>query len=662
MLAMRRGMATGLDLPSALAIVAAMARPFLPLGLCLCLFLPGCAGIRVRRAEGPTISRAWRASAVSSDGLSPRTLQTIRQLNLDNFYPDRLAELTAKLHEHAVTAANPDLLFALAEVNYLRGTRAQKKQHCEATVFYYLSAGYAYHYLFDATKRHPGAAFDPRFRVACDLYNAGLAECLAAAQKAGVLDPRQQLVLPSVDGAGTIPLRVEHKGFRFRPDEFGPLQLCSNFEVVGLANHHRTFGLGVPLIGSRDATATLPDKAYYPPQVTFPVTAFFRFEGTLQDLYAHRAGCLELHNPLTEQSVVIAGHRVPLESDLTTPVAYYLAGANLEVAGYSGFLNPDSLGKFAGLHTLEPYEPGRIPVVLIHGLLGSPVTWAPLFNDLQADPVLRKRFQFWVYFYPTANPYLLTAADLRGELARMRKTLDPENKDPALGDMVVVGHSMGGLVSRLLTIDGGDDFWHLITPASLDKLHLEPGTRAELQQTFYFQRQPYVTRAIFLGTPHRGSKLSPSLLGRIGVRLAGLPREMLRLTRDLIEDNPQLASSLEGQTTSIDLLAPDAPALQLIAHRPRPASVRYHSVIGVTEKNELLIEKLFGGGYCQKSDGVVPYASAYLQEAESTLVVPADHFRVHQHPLAILEVRKILLEHLRAFDERHYPVHRADGR
>src|SRR5262249_43605628 len=164
----------------------------------------------------------------------------------------------------------------------------------------------------------------------------------------------------------------------------------------------------------------------------------------------------------------------------------------------------------AGLHTLEPYQPGRIPVVLVHGLLGTPITWAPLVNDLQADPVLRRRFQLWVYFYPTGNPYLLTAADLRGELAKMRKTLDPEGKDPALDDMVLVGHSMGGLVSRLMTVDGGDDFWRLVSGAAFDDLRLQPGTRAELRNTFYFERQPFITRAIFLGTPHRGSKLSPS--------------------------------------------------------------------------------------------------------------------------------------------------------
>lgn len=246
----------------------------------------------------------------------------------------------------------------------------------------------------------------------------------------------------------------------------------------------------------------------------------------------------------------------------------------------------------------------------------------------------------------------------------MRQALDPLGRDPALANMVLVGHSMGGLVSRLMTVDGGDDFWKLASGAPFDSLRLQPATRAELRNTFYFERQPYVTRAVFLATPHRGSKISPSIVGRLGARLARLPQTMRAITRDIMEEDPEIAASFTTNThvTSIDLLDPDSPALQLIAHRPRPAAVRYHSVIGVTSKNTLLFERLLGGGYCQPSDGVVPYANARLDDVDSELVVPADHYRVHQHPLAILEVRRILMTHLKEYDERTQPIQRAELR
>lgn len=618
--------------------------------------------MRVERAEGPSVAETWRVNAISGQELSPRTLQTIRQYNLDGFYPSRMAELSAKLHGEASVDPKPELLYALAEVNYVRGTRAERRSDPEASVFYYLCAGYAYHYLFGGETRFSGEVFDPRFRLACDLYNAGLAKCIAAAQRVGQLDPRQGLVLPAREGEEAITLKVVHTGFRYAPEEFGPLQLCSEFTVSGLANHHRTYGLGVPLIGCRDGEAPRPPHAYYPLQVSFPMTAFFRFEGTLADLRDRRAGQLELINPLTIQTVQVGDRKVPLESDLTTPLAYYLARSRLDADGYLGFLRPDYLEKKQGLHTLEPYEPGRIPVILVHGLLGSPVTWAPLFNDLQADPEIRKRFQFWVYFYPTGNPYLATAADLRVELRKMREALDPKHEDPALEDIVIIGHSMGGLVSRLMTVDGGDDFWKVVSSTPFDQLRMQPQTRAELRNTFYFERQSTVTRAVYLATPHRGSKLSPSPIGRLGAWLAGIPGEIVRIKADLAEENPELVDSLNQQrVTSVDLLAPDSPALQLIAARPKPSSVKYHSVIGVTRRSDLLIERLLGGGYRQPSDGVVPYASAHLDAVESELVVDADHYHVHQHPLAILEIARILREHAREHDARHQTIQRVGG-
>lgn len=637
----------------------------------------GCAGVRVHRSGGASLASAWNASAITGEEISPRTRQLIRRYDLEALYPSRLAELSGNLHNEALREPHPELLFALSEINYLRGLRAERKEPTEACAYYYLAAGYAYHYLFDQSRKrsdsiqnvgHTDAnpmsreVFDPRFRLACDFYNASLAKCLAAAQAIGQLDPRERLVLPGPDGREPITLRVIHNGFRYRPIEFGPVQLCSDFIVSGLPNQHRTYGLGVPLIGTRDREAPLSDHAHYPSQVSFPITAFFRFEGTLADLHERRAGQLEFYNTRSIQTVRVGDRSVPLESDLTTPLAYYLANARLDADGYLGFVRPDSLGEKTGLHALEPYEPGRIPVILVHGLLGSPLTWAPMFNDLQADPVLRKHFQFWVYFYPTGNPYLITAAELRRDLERLRKSLDPEGKDPALNDMVLVGHSMGGLVSRLMTIDGGDDFWHIVSGVPFDRLHLQPTTRAELRNTFYFERQPYVTRAVFLGTPHRGSKLSPSPIGRLGAYLAGIPSDLLELRTSILEDNPELAKSWQNQrVTSVDLLAPDAPALQLIADRPRPSTVRYHSIIGQTSRNVLLIERLFGGGYCQPSDGVVPVTSASIKDADSEIIVPADHYHVHHHPLAILEVRRILLDHLKQHEAKFYPIQRAGG-
>jgi pimeloyl-ACP methyl ester carboxylesterase len=642
----------------------------------------GCSNIAIERNRMPDLFGGWRASAVLGDGLSPRTLQTLRQRDLVAVYQRDPGHAVARLHAEAVKDPQPDLLFALAEVNYLRGREADKWDRGAAIGYYYLCAGYAYHYLFgreqagernltgDRPRCRSGDApgergesaystfeiFDPHFRLACDLYNAGLAKCINAAQKVGRLDPRQQMQLPTPDGS-PFTLSVVHAGFAWKPEEFGPLLFCEDYTVKGLVNQHRTYGLGVPLIATRaisapdDVGTPGPGDAHYPRGVSFPVTAFFRFEGGLAELGTRRVGRLELYNPLAYQEIRVRGRQVPLETDLTTPLAYFLAHTDLDDFEYTGFLRADKVLDRTGIYLLEPYQPGKIPVLMVHGLLSSPLTWAPLFNDLRADPLLRERYQFWFYFYPTGDPYPLTAADLRRELERLRADLDPDHRDPAFERMVLVGHSMGGLVSHLLTVDGGDDFWRQISDKPLASLKLQPQTRDELQRIFYFQREPCVQRVIFLGTPHHGSRLSPSPVGRLAVHLVRLPHGLLKLTTDLAAENPDLPEAIRKGTipTSVDLLAPGTPELELLAARPRPPGVHYHSVVGVAPPDTALVERfLAGAGRYDESDGVVPYASAHIDAAESELVVPADHYHVHQHPLTVLEVRRILREHLEA--------------
>jgi pimeloyl-ACP methyl ester carboxylesterase len=619
----------------------------------------GCSNIAVERNRMPDLFDGWRASAVLGDGLSPRTLQALRQRDLVSLYQRDPAQAVARLHAEAVKEPQPDLLFALAEINYLRGRAADKWDRGAAIGYYYLCAGYAYHYLFgDKPGENPGdraaagystvEIFDPHFRLACDLYNAGLAKCINAAQKVGRLDPRQQMQLPTPDGE-PFTLSVVHAGFAWKPEEFGPLLFCEDYTVKGLVNQHRTYGLGVPLIATRAISAPDPRDAHYPRGVSFPVTAFFRFEGGLADLGARRVGRLELYNPLAYQSIQVRGRQVPLETDLTTPLAYFLAHTDLDNIEYTAFLRADKILDRTGIYLLEPYQPGKIPVLMVHGLLSSPLTWAPLFNDLRADPVLRERYQFWFYFYPTGDPYPLTAADLRRELAQLRTDLDPEHRDPAFDRMVLVGHSMGGLVSHLLTVDSGNEFWHQVSNKPLASLKLEPETREELQRIFFFRRESCVERVIFLGTPHHGSRLSPSPVGRLAVHLVQLPRSLLKITKDLAAENPDLPEAIRKGTipTSVDLLAPGTPELELLAARPRPVGVRYHSVVGIAPPNTAVVERfLAGAGRCDESDGVVPYQSAHLDAAESELVVPADHYHVHQHPLTVLEVRRILRAHL----------------
>jgi pimeloyl-ACP methyl ester carboxylesterase len=636
--------------------------------LLVLLLLPfaGCGGIGVRPTKPPALFESWQQS-IPTETISPRTLQTLRSWALDQHFQHDAGATLLRLQVIAEKDAAPDVLFALSEIAYLLGRRTEKYSASEAIPYYYLCAGYAYHYLYNpngaselvrvAARDQQGlerfdpraSPFDPRFRIACDLYNAGLAKCIRAAQHVGRLNPSHELSLPTHDGK-SFTLSVEQHGFNWRPEEFGTLLLCEDYRTEGLANQIRTHGLGVPLIATRAALVPDPDRGLYPPGASFPVSAFFRFDGSLAELRDHRAGRLELLNPLTVQAINVHGVTTPLETDLTTPLAYFLGKADLEQFGTRGFLRPDSVKSAAGVYLVAPYQQGKIPVLLVHGLFSSPETWAPLYNDLLSDPRLRERYQFWFYLYPTANPYLVSAADLRDSLAALRERLDPQRRDSALDNMVFVGHSMGGLVSRLLTVNSGDDFWRQVSVEPLDQLKAHPGTRQELQREYFFEQQPYVKRVIFIATPHHGSKLSPSLPARVLRYFVRLPRNLVNVTTDLARANPGFLTSLKPETvsTSLDLLAPGAPALEILAARPTPPGVHYHSIIGVApQRGMVTVEELLAGARRgEKGDGVVPYTSAHIDNVESELTVPAEHTQVHHHPFAIQEVRRILLEHL----------------
>jgi pimeloyl-ACP methyl ester carboxylesterase len=597
----------------------------------------GCSyGISVRRADGPHLLDAWRASVGQANELSPRTRQTLHRWDLDTVYDHDPAAAFARLQTLVLQEEQAELLFALAEICHVRGQAAEKANNPEALVDYYLCAGYAFHYLFDVPPRSINT-FDPRFRLACDLYNAGLAKLIRAAQKVGRLDPRQQLVLPTLDHNGFV-LSVVQQGFPWPSSEFGPLLFCADYEVVGLANQYQGYGLGVALIGTRvRAPEGAAAGAFYPHDVSFPVTAFFRFEGTIADLSARRAGRLELYNPMTIQNVRVQSWSIPLQTDLTTPLAYFLSRTDLDGIEYTGFLHADRVKDRTGIYMFEPYQPGKIPVIMVHGLLSSPLTWTTMFNDLRADPTLRNNFQFWFYLYPTGNPYLATAGDLRDTLKRLHAELDPKHQDPALDHMVLVGHSLGGLVSKLLTVESGDDFWRLGTKQPFTTVKFDPQTRAEVQHLFFFAPDPSIRRVVFIGTPHHGSSLSPSWPGRLADQFIHLPKQLMRTARDAAKEGPHLWS-YQGKDyipTSLDMLAPGDPALELLASRTPPVGVHYHSIIG----------EAFGSG-TDSTDGVVPYTSAHLDGVDSEVTVPATHLNLQHHPRAVLEVWRILLEHL----------------
>ena len=295
---------------------------------------------------------------------------------------------------------------------------------------------------------------------------------------------------------------------------------------------------------------------------------------------------------------------------------------------------------------VEPYDPNRIPVVMVHGLWSSPTAWMEMFNDLRSFPEIRSKYQFWFFLYPTGQPFWASAAQLRDTLVEVRTVLDPAGQNPRLAELVLVGHSMGGLVSRLQTIESGDSFWKIVSDKPLEELKATPAEQNKLAKCFYFHPNPAVKRVVTIGTPNHGSTSSNDYTQYLGRSLIRLPEMMVELSNKLIRENPGAFrnSELLTMTTSIDSLSPKCPIFPVLNASERAPWTRYHNIVGVVPSKTWL------GGVSEVGDGVVGLESARLAGSASEIEVPADHLVVHQHPLAILEVRRILLEHAAYFE------------
>jgi pimeloyl-ACP methyl ester carboxylesterase len=623
------------------------ARRFL-LVASLCVAFAGCAaqkGVTLRKTPHNVLAEQLKIWSHGGPEPTPRTVQILRRYNLLADLSGDPHKLLDKLQVQNARGSSAEMLYSIAELSYLTGLKAELTNPQKALDMYGTAVAHAYLYLFDDRVEFARNPYDPQFRGACDVYNQSLESALRILAKRGQLKPGMTHTCRA--GDNTIDVTVTVRSDTWQADDFDRFEFASDYEIKGLANQYHTYGLGVPLMVVRDKKPQRNDPAekYYPPGVSFPITAFLRLDPN-QYQTTHggkRAAVLELYDPLAATDVIVGGRRAPLESDFTTPLAYFLNNPAFQDSQLStdGLLRPDLASASRGLYMLEPYQPGKIPVLMVHGLWSSPVTWMQMFNDLRAWPELRQRYQFWFYFYPTGQPFWISATQLRRDLAELRQTLDPRASDISLDQMVLVGHSMGGLVSKMQTIEGGDRFWQVFSDKPFDHVKAEPEVRQTLHSAIYFQPNPSIRRVITIGTPHRGSNFANSPTRYIARQLIKLPVMLMQAGEKLRRDNPDVfrPGGPADIATSIDSLAPDSPLLPVLYSAPRPPWVKYHNVVGVVEQSGVF-------RFSSKGDGVVPLDSAHLEDAVSEITVPADHVTIHSHPLSVLEVRRILLEHL----------------
>ncbi len=406
------------------------------------------------------------------------------------------------------------------------------------------------------------------------------------------------------------------------------------FEPHGLFEHTVLPGLGVPLI------------AEFPPAPagftrTAAANLLARAEGTPADFAAGRGRLvLDLHIPADQEQLALFGRTEPLAYDLSSPAAYALNNERIWKLGRAHFL--DSRQRVpTGLYLHQPHRPGRIPVVLVHGTLSSPLTWVQLINSLQADPLLRERFEFWLFVYNSGNPVSYSADLLRSALAAKRAELDPTGSDPALGQLVLVGHSQGGLLVKLQAVASGDALWRALSDRPYDPTHYPPAYRELIARSFFLEPAPGVRRVVFMATPHHGTRIARSFVSSLARPLLDLPGDLAQAALNFQQDSAvKLPPKLRRRIpSSLDGMSPTNPWLLALADLPVAPGIAAHSIIGIKDDTPP------PGG----TDGVVTYASAHLEPVESELVVRGKH-GLPRNRAAIAELRRILHTHLTAAD------------
>jgi pimeloyl-ACP methyl ester carboxylesterase len=619
----------------------------------------GCASpswVTVRAVPRNPLGDQLQLASWSGPQPTPRTMQLLRVYNLTDALDGDPRKLLENLHRITEQEPSADKVYAMSELAYLSARKMEKQDKAQAIDLYGAAVLHAYAFLFDDRLAATRNCYDPQFRGACDLYNSALESVLRLSCNHGELRPGTTKTIHTA--AGACDIQCVLRGGVWQPDDFDHFEFVSDFEMKGLKNQYQSHGLGVPLIVVRRSYKGEPAAArYYPQGLSFPVTAFIRpIRGP--NAAGHRQGLLELCDPLEISDTRVGNLQVPLESDLTTPLAYFLSKVPLESLATEGLFHPEKLltqsgdqkTLLKGLYMVQPYESGKIPVVFIHGLWSSPMTWMEMFNDLRSSPDIRRHYQFWFYLYPTGQPFWISAAQLRRDMWEMRQSLDPEHREPAFDQMVLVGHSMGGLVARLQTLESGDDYWKLASRIPWQQVKAPADIHQKLGEMLYFHANPSIRRVVTIATPFGGSDFSNQTTQYLTNRLIHLPETLVHAQQQLFRDNPEMIfpESLLKIDTSVDSLAPKSPILAVMRAGPRAPWVKYDNIIGQIPESSWLHR------LGDQTDGVVTFASSRTPDAEPPVIVPSLHLTVQCHPLAVLEVRRILQEHL---DElRMHPV------
>lgn len=595
----------------------------------LSLLLTGCTAVKVRPTDLHRHAEQRRSGVLDGGGLSASTRESLRILGLPEAgCHDQPLPCLRRLR----TGDGLDeerRLSALAEL-WLREAAISQPRRPTATLDAYLEAARAsYAYLF-FTPRKPGErALEDRQGQVRDFFNYATERVTTlifeeARRQGRLVDPAGESFLFT----GTWAIHRGRSDIRMPAGQpVRELIAASRLSFGGIRNAYRRDGFGAEIVAvapeSGEETGPSREMGYVAASVVL------RFPGSsLEQVMEGHEAMLDVYGSARHESISIQGVDVRLAANFTAPYALWLersrfgrqAKRNLGPRG-EDLLEPR-------VYLMQPYDPDRLTVVLIHGLASSPEAWVDLANELMGDDEIRRRCQIWQVFYRSSAPIPYNYRAIRQALNETLTRYDPDRTATASRGMVLVGHSMGGVITRLLVSDAGDQLWTTLLghpPTDADRQRL-----AVLAPYLDLKPMPEVSRAVFLASPHRGAPKASGWLGRAASRLVRLPAAIMgkleEISDALSADQPEAAAQLRRSPDGIDALSDRFPFREVTSDLPIAPGIVYHSILA-------------------SADGLVPYSSSHLEGAASEITVTSGH-SVQKTPEAILELRRILHLHL----------------
>ncbi|NHN91292.1 alpha/beta fold hydrolase [Acetobacter sicerae] len=600
-------------------------------GMSVLLVLSGCSPVSIHRLSLVDAYRARTRSALATDQFSASTHTVLQRQNLLSVWKTQPEKALASLRAATQTGFYSDdvssQIFALAELNYLLARR-----HHDPALFM-TAALYAYAYLSpDAPEGERPSPYDEHFRQACDLYMLALTEALGSPARVG----SQVWTLP----VGRLELQANPDDLNWHGHTLTDFRPTARFTVSGLNNIYTEPGLGEPLAAIPQMNAGETHSFQISDKMRVPVSLFMKIDHAREQVLSdHMSGRLILTASDNAVERREDSHQVPLQYDPTTARAISLSESVDWSAEYIGFLNGRYFDdhKRLQLAAIEPHKKGRMPVVLVHGTASSAGRWANMINDLLADREIRKHFEFWVFSYSTGNPIPYSAIQLRESLQEAIHNLGGVQADPALGHITLIGHSQGGLLSKMLVINAGNRLWDGMVSVPLDRLDLTMKTRDLLREALFPSVMPEVKNVVFISTPQHGSYLATLSVSRFLGRMITFPFTVTHVLNQLVQADDALRLDMSPwRVASVYGMSPQSSFIQSLAAIEVAPEVEAHSIIPVTEN----------GPSPTASDGVVDYESAHVPYVNSELVVKHSEHSTQSNPVTIAEVRRILFRQI----------------